>query len=500
MTRLIFLLITIAATGCAAAAPKATLPAGVDAEKAATLLAQADPARKGGNFDEARELLLAASEAAAAHQRHDVATATDDLNRAQSRSVSDDIATQIEDGLCADALAYTATYTSKSEMLASAIRDRSDKQLTGCIEKHIDKGDIAGAYKMASGEDAEKGLSAHTLKAVRKMVRKAMAGHVTETISPAFKQHDYTQVMTQLAQLVEKGEATAKMQSKVVASVRVAIQEDIDSIYGNATAQTTPAATALKQVDALIAVGWPKDGKDEAPKALNEKRQHLRFLIGCETIDCKSADVTERWTYGDAGLFRLDSPQSNEPTETLRSGTRLWQLAKGKERSLVATIDPGAPADLIARAMKAAGWIDTKMLRAQDTSEWLPPGDSLLKTRVWAPLRKGEKLYELGYVTALDGPSVTVRRLSDRKEVVLQRIQVHFGILKAETKVMAYCRTIDKLEPALIASVKETHFEQQGDPLVTLRCLGDDGKVTGQNKEAQLTSVRMNRGWLPIRR
>jgi hypothetical protein len=500
MKRLTAILLVIAAGACGAPAKKSAVPEGVSPEKAARLLAQADEARKGSDFDKARQLLTEASEAAAAHQRHDVDTFTELLNKTQSRAIEDDIATQIEDGQCGDAIAYTAMHASKSERLGAAIRERADKPLTGCITKRLDKDDIAGAYTLVSSKEAEQALSKHALAKLRRAIRRAMAARVKDTIGEAFSAHDYDRVMTGLAKLVAKGEATAAIQAKVVENVRSAIEEDIATIYSASAGQSEGAAKALANVDTLIAIGWPKDGKQTPPKELEEKRQHLRFLIGCQTIGCNSVEVAQRWTYGDAGLFALKAPQSDTPAATLRSGTRLWQLASGKGRTLVATEDPGTPEDLIARASKSAGWMDTAMLKAQDTSEWLPPGDSLLKTRVWAPLRKGEKYYELGYVTAIDGAQVTVRRLSDRQEVSLLRLQVHFGIVKADTKVMAYCRVVDKLEPALIASVKETHFEQQGDPLVTLRCLNDDGTISGQNKEGQLASVRMKPAWLPPRR
>ena len=501
MKHSVLLSLTLATIGCGPAPVTKTQSGnGANPAKAAKFLEKAVEARKNGRFDEARNLLGKATNRAAGNQLHSIQTALESLNRTQAKSIEQDVITQIEDGQCKQAIEYAASHCSTSELFTSAIQKRTDKPLSACILAHVDLQELATASELAFGENAQLALSAHRLKRVRKRVRKAMAKHVTSQIKQAYEQHDYVEVMAIVKRLHDQKIATDRVRDKVISAVRESVTQDVETIFEETKQSLDKAPKALEQTRSLIATAWPEGGSAKAPKKLTERIVHLRFFVGCNTIRCGSTDVQSQWTYGDTPIRAIEDPRSEGAIETLRSGSRVWALARGKNQTLIATSDPGEPQDLIERALKATGWIDTNRLKTEDTSGWLPPGDSLLKTRVWGPLREGEKLFELGYITAIDGKNVTVRRLSDRVEVTLPKAKIHFGLVKADTKVMAYCREVDRLEPALIIDVKETAFEQQGDPLVNLRCLNDKGDITGQVKEGQLAAVRMNPSWLPPRR
>jgi len=217
-------------------------------------------------------------------------------------------------------------------------------------------------------------------------------------------------------------------------------------------------------------------------------------------VRCQASAPKAVWVYGNAKLRPVNDPRGEPRAEALAHGTKAWQIAVATGWALLALKDPGQLDGLAERAAPAAGWVKDNALKGEDTTEWLPPGDAMVGTRVWAPLRKGDKNYELGHVVSVKGGRVTIRRLTDREEVVVSQGQVHFGLVKKGTKVLGFCTKFTKLEPALVESVKLTKYEQQGDPLVTLRCLDADGKPTDKTKEGQLASVRVDPNWLPHRR
>jgi hypothetical protein len=142
------------------------------------------------------------------------------------------------------------------------------------------------------------------------------------------------------------------------------------------------------------------------------------------------------------------------------------------------------------------GWIASSALRPQDTSEWLPPGDAIVGTRVWGPLREGSQDLELGKAIAVDGNGVQVQRLSDKNVVTLPRARLQFGLTKKDTKVLAMC-SATSMGAAVIEKVIEPKHESLGDPRAVLRCLDDQGQPSGKTREDPLGALRTKREWLP---
>jgi len=163
----------------------------------------------------------------------------------------------------------------------------------------------------------------------------------------------------------------------------------------------------------------------------------------------------------------------------------------------VSTTDPGALEGIAARTKPAAGWVPAKDLNPEDTTECLPPGDSLVGTRVWAPLREKDPLFEIGTVIAIEHGKVKVRRMSDRTEVAIARGKLYFGTVRPGTKILAMCGGSLKPKDAVIESVREPKFEAQGDPVVKLTCLDDSGKPTEDKRDDQMGSIRTKSEWLP---
>jgi hypothetical protein len=118
-------------------------------------------------------------------------------------------------------------------------------------------------------------------------------------------------------------------------------------------------------------------------------------------------------------------------------------------------------------------------------------------TRVWGPLREGQKEYELGQVIKLKGNDVAVERLADRSIVTVALSKARFGTVSKDTKILARCAHAIKPEPAVIDKV---NFPKKGDPVVTYTCLNKDGSRSDTTRDDQLGAVRANPADLPARR
>ena len=163
----------------------------------------------------------------------------------------------------------------------------------------------------------------------------------------------------------------------------------------------------------------------------------------------------------------------------------------------MATKEPGVLSDVHDRISAAAGWVAAASLRGEDTSELLPPGDAIVGTRVWGPLREGQQLWELGMVTKADGDKVTVERYSDRGSIELERGTIRFGSLAAGTKVLTFCSGAVIPQPAII---EEVGFPKSGDPIATVTCLDASGSRTSEKKRELLGTLRGKPDWLPARK
>jgi hypothetical protein len=198
------------------------------------------------------------------------------------------------------------------------------------------------------------------------------------------------------------------------------------------------------------------------------------------------------WTYGHVELKPLLDPTNGKKIKTIRHGTKVWRLAESSGWILIAKKDPGAIEDVAGRVKKAIGWVKAAGNKTVSTRQMLPPGDSLIGTRVWGSLRKGESDWELGKVIQIKGSNVAVERISDRSIVTVARSAIRFGTVSKGTKVLARCDHPLKLEEAVIEKVT---FPKVGDPVATISC----GKNSKTRKE-QLGALRSKSSWLPARK
>ena len=165
---------------------------------------------------------------------------------------------------------------------------------------------------------------------------------------------------------------------------------------------------------------------------------------------------------------------------------------------LVAKKDPGKIDGIPPRVRVAQGWVKASALKNGDTGSWLPPGDAIIGTRVWGPLRKGQTTFELGKIIKTKGTDVAVERMADRTIITIARSKIRFGTISKGTKVLAMCDK-SKLTPSEAVIEKVTKPKLGGDPVVTVGCLDAAGNPAASRDE-QLGALRSKPAWLPPRR
>ncbi len=495
--RLGLTVIALGALGCdEAEKPKAHHPvAQGDPSMARTLIGQADDATKNGDFDKARQLLKRAEGYADVPARAEIDAQLDSTNEAEAEALAEEVLAKAKGGHCKKAISQADELLGKSEGVAKFLPLKVSKSIAHCLEERIgDEEELGKVRTLIDAEATQKVLKPATYKSLREKVQQAVDAQLDKELAPLLEKKDYVAAAAKLDEFVKSGLAHEDERSGKMEKVREDIAATIGQIVEQAASSKTGGEEQLATVDALLAAGWPDAAS--RPENLGKKRVELAFAIACRAQKCRAGDpVKKRWTFGHVAMRPVADPKGAAGAQ-LKSGTAVWELATGSGYSLVATTDPGALSGIGARATAAVGWLPSKDLRDDDTSEMLPPGESLAGTRVWGPLREGSKQLELGTVTEAKGATVKVKRLADRVDVDIARARLHFAVTKQGTKVMGFCSKADALEPALIERVKDVQSELL-DPQVTLSCIGADGKLLGVVKDGQLGSLRMPPEWIP---
>ncbi|MBW2455597.1 MAG: hypothetical protein JRI68_13850, partial [Deltaproteobacteria bacterium] len=406
-----------------------------------------------------------------------------------------------------------------------------------CLSDVIEAGELARARKLAADPSAKKGLESKKYKGFKDEVGEAVIQALLEKTGEASKKGRWTEATAALHAAVDAGEASPKDRERVLKKIRKGIAAEIKEIVGEAFGEPG-AKRELKKVDKLIKAGFwlprpvedaaakmddeqarmqklltgedkpkpPSEATDEdtedkptvmVPKELARLRRELAFWVACSQVGCSESGPKKVWLYGNATLHSPFEP-NKDSTNQLKTGRAVWEIARGTGKALIANVDPGKLDDLAARAHKGLGWVSTDRLKPEDTSEWLPPGDSIVGARVWGPLREKEPNFEIGTVTAVEGANVQVQRMSDRMVVSIPRASVHYGVAKKGLKVLALCEGTQQ-SGALIEKVKPKK-SALGDPTVVLKCLDGAGKPTGKKQSLQMGGLRIKPEWLPKRR
>jgi hypothetical protein len=248
----------------------------------------------------------------------------------------------------------------------------------------------------------------------------------------------------------------------------------------------------LADLDRALAVFGTMNVSTELPTL----RLHLATWVECSRLVCRPEPKPGLvYNFGSTSLLPVTSAQGAATTK-IPHGTMLWILARGRGFNLVSQQDPGELATWAERLAAAHGWVEAGILKTQDTSAWVPVGPALVGERVWLPTGRDDKLYQLGVVEAVDGQSVTVKKIADGLSTTVKRTDVRSGLLAAGTKVLAFCRDTLKQTEARMESVDRSDARA---PRAKVTCLKEDGTDDRAHEEV-LGALRAEVSWLPALR
>jgi hypothetical protein len=493
--RYVAMAVWLALGGCADPdKPKAKAPTlEGDPRMARSLIGQADDATQAGDFAAARKLLAQAERYADVPTRAEIDSQHDATDNAEAEWLSEEVKATAKQGKCKAAIEATHEVVAQGQGVAKYLPAHVSNSIGKCLTKLSEEADsLVTARGLIDDAMTKRVLVPKRFKVLRKQIQEQVEQTVDAEVAPALEQRDFAAATNALDEFVKAGLLREDERERALEKVREAITLAIDEVVLGAS-KAGAGADALGRVDALLAAGWPDESK--RPEALRPKRLELSLSVACRALKCQFDPVKLRFSYGKLVARPVGDPKASGDALVIPSGTAVWEIATGGGMSLVGTQEPGDLSTQAARAAAAFGWVGSKDLRDRDTSELLPPGESLVGVRVWGPLRDQEKNFELGTVLSVVGMRCKVRRLADRVEVDIARAKLRFGVTKHGTKVLGLCSKPDALAPSLIESVKDVQSEQL-DPQVTLSCLDEQGKPLGVLKDGVLGSLRMPPEWL----
>jgi hypothetical protein len=388
------------------------------------------------------------------------------IDKKHAKLWANEVGDAIKEGDCAEAFKQIAE---PIRDLASEAFNHELRRLIGgpalaCVQTKVDEATTGGKYAAAralvGSEDTKVvlGASAHKKLVVEldQTIYEALKAELDESL----KGRRWAEAMNKLDAWTKGNEVGEAQQASLLGVVRDALVPEVTGTAQRAVGKND-APKALEEVDKLVKlVRWEIMGADvaaiakdkAAPEPVAQKRQALAVWVEALRLKMKPEKRPEkRWTHGKVAVLpavKSDSPSKRD----LQGASEVWILGTAKDLALVSDVDP-AGAQLDKQLEKAVGWVPVAQLAPKSTVDWVPPDDQLIGTRVWAPLRTGETDLELGFVTAVKGQDVTVKRVADDKEIQVKKATLRSGRLAAGTKVKAFCQaktqavTIQELLP-----------------------------------------------------
>ena len=473
--------------------------ANVDIGKAKVLIEQAVAALRDGKLEDARRFLSEAEKFADEMKREEAREVRQSIDSAEADKYVPNVKKLAEEGKCEEAVdtAVEVIEGKKGGAIPVFVRDRANKSLLDCLLGQL-KIDLSIGRELADSDKVKKTLKKNALQQFQKAVTDAMVEELISQFETPIAERRWIDAKALLDELVQKKEAGDREFNRIMGIIRKGIAKDINEKVREALSDKKGVSDALTEVDRLIEVAdygktAGKSLKGTVPTEVKLDRDTLALWKVCADFSCTMVSPKQNWMYGHGDLHAPLSPK-DKPKTKVRHATRVWRLAESRGWVLIADQKkkPKSIDSVSARVGVASGWVKSAAIKGSDTAAWLPPGESIVGTRVWGPLRKGQKELELGSVIKLKGAKVAVERLSDRNIVEVPLRQVRFGTISKGTKILARCRHPIKLEAAVIAKVK---FPAKGDPTVKYTCA--EG---GEKRDDQLGSVRAKSGDLPARK
>lgn len=453
-------------------------------QEAKTALAKHDWATANDHAEEARVY----ANLQTTRQAIDVERRIDEGRAAQVAQAAAQLAAQ---GKCASALHVVAVPLRKKPRshFREVVQAKSQKALVDCLaqklKQEVSTGDLAPARAMIETPDATTALSEAGYRQARAALTKLMVQRSTRGIQPLLTQQKWQAAIDKLGQMKQAGTLTASEYRVALGVVQNAVHHYLLGVAKKGFESRRPSKV-MATIDAQAKIADFKTLPDD----LAAERDLLAVAVECETLRCRVQRPEPEWAWG-AIEVHPPADANGAPRSKLKHAQKIWVVARGRRRDLIALSDPGEVKGA-ALYKQVAGWVDPAHLKTVDTSMWLPPTNQLAGVRVWGPLRPPSKAYHLGVVKRVKGNKVVVTRLADELDVTVPLRSLRVGKLLKGLRVMAFCANQLQPKPARVDGVVTS---EGGVPKVKYTC--DKGDLTRVDLGGSLTSKA---AWLPPRK
>lgn len=394
-------------------------------------------------------------------------------------------------GKCASALKAVAdpVRAKARAHFKSALMAKTKAALLTCLEQklaeEVKAGNVEAARSLLTAPDTTTALDKESYKAAEALLQKQLIEQGLGVLRPLLDAQKWQEAFAKLDELEKAGKLSAPERSIANGVVRDAVKKHVQGVVKTALGAKKPGDVQKQIDDAVKVAGW-----DTVPEEIEMARWRLSIAVECERLRCKLGKPAAAWAWGAVGLRPAESSGGAESGK-LSHGQKTWILGKSAAFALIAKDDPGA-VEGPALFEKASAWAPAKSLMTADTAGWLPPNDQLAGVVVWAPLRAPAKDYHLGTVKKVDGRKVTVVRMADKADVVVDLATLRAGAIGSGLKVMAFCNDQVHTETAKVDSIVST---DEGVPKVKIKC--DKGDIT---RVEIGTALVTKAEWLPAKK
>jgi hypothetical protein len=384
---------------------------------------------------------------------------------------------------------------SPSAQLARDLRKATLQSISGCMQSAIEAAkandDYAPVRKALASEDAKRAYGEDTQFALLTSLNDAVVAAMAERTAKDMAAGRWKEAFATFDAWAVDGKAGPQQVEAAKQRARDAITTELLA-KGKKSLGSRTAEPVLADVQRALELF---KGMNVSPD-LERMRDHLTAWLECSKLRCLSeAKPKPMFSFGATSLHPTTS-SSAAATGKIPHGTKLWVLARSPSFSLVTAQQPDNASSWEDRFRASQGWIQTSVLKTEDTTTWLPVGPALVGERVWLPTGRNDDLYLLGVVTSVDGEDVTVEKISDGQPSKVKRNDLRSGVLSAGTQVLAFCRDTMNLTSARFESVVAGDARA---PRGEITCLAEDGSEERKRQE-QLGALRAKPAWLPARR
>ncbi len=453
---------------------------------------QAGEALKAGDLEQAEQKALEAKVYGDLATTRRAQEQLDQLDDKRSQIVSKEASEAAAAGKCASALKRIAGTLGKRardryrKQVLAASRDAIVSCLAEKIEDEVKAANIAGARSLLDQAEVRIALDKQGQDAAERALAKSIVKRSLTSIQPLIERHEWEPALAEIDKLKAAKTLEGKEYEAAISIIQDAMLKYLLQRTNEALVSKSPA-TLFVEIDAAEKLARWKRTPDE----LSELYALLSTAIECENTKCKVVKPKVRYSWGKV-QFKQPSDVKLDASGSTKHAQKVWVIAESRDWALVSLTDPGNATGAELYKL-AAGWATQDQLKSQDTELWLPPLDQLSGTRVWGPLRGGNKIYHLGIVKEVVGTeNVVVRRLSDDEPVTVKLSEIRVGTLMPGLKVMAFC--VDQLHPER-AKVDKVVTSAGGMPKVKVLC-----EKGGKERVEVAGALTSEKAWLPPKR